>query len=144
MALGSDSNIGRNALDELRTLEWSQRLARGRRNVLGTATDQAVADRLFQIALHGGRSAIGASASADYVTYDTDAGDWELQSRADALSALVFDAAAPRARHVMVGGRWIIRDGQHAEAALIESRYRETLQRLRATLRTGKQPGMNR
>ena len=60
MAIGSDSNIGRNAFDELRMLEWSQRLARGRRNVLSTAAEPAVADRLYQIALHGGRSAIGA------------------------------------------------------------------------------------
>ena len=131
MAIGSDSNIGRNALDELRLLEWSQRLARGRRNVLSTGADPAVADRLYRIALHGGRSAIGAGARADFVTYDTDAGDWELQASEDFLSALVFDAVAPRARQVMVGGRWVIRDGRHAEEAQIEARYRETVQALR-------------
>jgi formimidoylglutamate deiminase len=140
MAIGSDSNIGRNALDELRQLEWSQRLARGRRNVLGTAAEPAVADRLFQIALRGGHSAIGAAARADYVTYDAEAGDWDLQSGDDALSVLVFDAAALRARHVMVGGRWVIRDGRHAQQSEIETRYRETLQRLRPTIRTGKKP----
>ena len=137
MALGSDSNIGRSALDELRLLEWSQRLARGRRNVLGTAAEPAVADRLFRIALHGGRSAIGAAAHADYVTYEGDAGDWDLHPGADALSALVFDAAAPRARQVMIGGRWVIRDGRHAEEEGIEAAYRETLRRLRSIIRTG-------
>jgi formimidoylglutamate deiminase len=138
MAIGSDSNIGRNAFDELRMLEWSQRLARGRRNVLATAAEPAVADRLYQIALHGGRSAIGAGARADFVTYDTDAGDWQLQSSEDYLSALVFDAPAARARHVMCGGRWVIRDGHHAEEAQIEARYRETVQALRTMIRTRK------
>ena len=136
MALGSDSNIGRNALDELRLLEWSQRLARGRRNVLSTAADPAAADRLYRIALHGGRSAIGSGAPADFVTYDTDAGDWELQASEDFLSALVFDTQAPRARQVMVGGRWVIRDGRHAEEAQIEARYRETVQALRTMIGT--------
>ena len=138
MAIGSDSNIGRNSLDELRMLEWSQRLARGRRNVLSTAAEPAAADRLFQVALNGGRSAIGGGARADFVTYDTDAGDWGLQASEDFLSALVFDAAAPRARQVLSGGRWVIRDGRHAEEEQIEARYRETVQALRSTIRTRK------
>ena len=137
MAIGSDSNIGRNALDELRMLEWSQRLARGRRNVLSSASEPAVADRLYRIALQGGRRAIGTTARADFVSYDAGEGDWELQSSDDYLSALVFDAAALRARHVLVGGRWIIRDGVHPEETQIEANYRETLQRLRTQIRTG-------
>ena len=140
MAIGSDSNIGRNALGELRMLEWSQRLARGRRNVLSTAAEPAAADRLYQIALHGGRSAIGAGARADFVTYDTDAGDWQLQGSEDYLSALVFDAPAPRARQVMCAGRWVIRDGRHGEEAQIEARYRETVQALRTMIRTRNTP----
>ena len=142
IAIGSDSNIGRVALNELRQLEWSQRLAQGRRNVLATAQEPAVADRLFRAALRGGRSAVGEvpvpgaapglGFRADFVTYDTEAGDWELQAPGNYLSALTFDAAAPQARQVMVGGRWVIRDGVHAEAAGIESEYRATLQRLAA------------
>lgn len=138
MAIGSDSNIGRNAPDELRALEWSQRLARGRRNVLSSANDPAVADRLFEIALHGGRRAIGAKARADFVTYDAGEGDWDLQASEDYLSTLVFDTGAPRARQVMIGGRWIIRDGMHPGEAQIEAQYRETLQRLRTHIQTGK------
>lgn len=136
MAIGSDSNIGRNSLDELRMLEWSQRLARGRRNVLGTAGEPATADRLFQAALNGGRSAVGAGARADFVTYEKDAGDWELQASDDFLSTLIFDSVAPRARQVLSGGRWLIRDGRHAEEKQIEARYRETVQALRAKIRT--------
>jgi formimidoylglutamate deiminase len=125
-----------NSLAELRMLEWSQRLARGRRNVLGTAAEPAAADRLFHAALHGGRSAIGAGARADFVTYDTEAGDWGLQASEDYLSALVFDAPAPRARQVLSGGRWVIRDGRHAEEEQIEARYRDSVRALRTMIRT--------
>ena len=137
MAIGSDSNIGRSALDELRQLEWSQRLARGRRNVFSGAAESAVADRLFRIAHAGGHRAIGAAsanasaAAADFVTYDAQEGDWNLQSSPEYLSALVFDTVGPRARHVLVGGRWLIRDGIHPEESAIEARYRETIKRLR-------------
>ena len=139
MAIGSDSNIGRSALEELRWLEWSQRLARGRRNLLGSAAEPVTADRLYQRALQGGRSAVGGGARADYVTYGADAGDCGLQAGDDILSALVFDAQAPRARQVMVGGRWVIRDGHHAEETQIEARYRETVQRLRTEILDRKQ-----
>jgi formimidoylglutamate deiminase len=145
IAIGSDSNIARSALGELRQLEWSQRLARGRRNVLATAQAPAVADRLYQLAWTGGLRAIGqaapsgagASQRADFVSYDVDAGDWESQQPDDFLSTLVFDAPAPRAQQVMVRGRWVIRDGVHANEAAIEARYRETLGRLRAIIREG-------
>ena len=73
------------------------------------------------------------------MTYETDAGDCDLQSSEDYLSALVFDAQAPRARQVMVGGRWVIRDGHHAEEVQIEARYRETVQALRILIRTRKE-----
>ena len=137
MAIGSDSNIGRSSIDELRQLEWSQRLARGRRNVFSVATEPAVADRLLRITHAGGQHAIGAAGGADFVTYDGQVGDWELQASADYLGSLVFDSAAPRARQVLVGGRWVIRDGAHPEEAEIELRYRETIGRLRRDIQSG-------
>lgn len=134
LAIGSDSNVGRSALEELRLLEWSQRLARGRRNLLASSSEPATADRLYRLALHGGRSAVGGGARADYVTYDGAAGDCGLQADDDVLSALVFDSRAPQAQQVMVGGRWVIRDGRHAEEARIEAQYRETVRTLRAAM----------
>lgn len=137
-AIGSDSNIGRSASAELRLLEWTQRLTRGQRNVLATPDEPVVADRLYAAALRGGRRATGDSVSAggvlraDFVTYEPEPGDWLAHAPRDYLSALVFDGAAPRARQVMVGGSWVIRDGHHPQETAIEERYREALQRLLA------------
>jgi formimidoylglutamate deiminase len=139
LAIGSDSNIGCNALRELRQLEWAQRLLRGRRNVLATAAEPAVADRLYAAVLQGGWTALGRDgglARADFVTFDANEGDWQQLPPEYYLSALVFGANAPLARHVMVGGRWVIRDGRHAQEAEIDARYRATLERLKLPLRT--------
>jgi formimidoylglutamate deiminase len=140
MAIGSDSNVGRNAAAELRLLEWTQRHTRGRRNVLATESEPVVADRLYAAALRGGRRAMGESPAgeitrqrADFVTFEPAPGDWLAHEPRDYLSALVFDDAAARAQQVMVGGRWVIRDGHHAREAEIESAYCEALQRLHSS-----------
>jgi formimidoylglutamate deiminase len=144
LAIGSDSNIGCNGLRELRQLEWAQRLLRGRRNVLASGSEPAVADRLFRAVLQGGWAALGRAAGkvrgdlgrADFVTFDSSEGDWPQLPPEYYLSALVFGTAPPLARQVMVGGRWVIRDGRHAQDAEIDARYRATLERLKLPLRT--------
>lgn len=143
LAIGSDSNIARSALAELRTLEWGLRLKHGRRNVLASSSEPAVADRLFRAVLQGGWHALGAAPSpaalegtrADFVSFDADEGDWRDGPPENFLSALVFGAAAPEARDVMVAGRWVIREGVHAAEISIDERYRATLQRLKEPLR---------
>ncbi|HEY1724043.1 MAG TPA: formimidoylglutamate deiminase [Steroidobacteraceae bacterium] len=143
LAIGSDSNIGRSACVELRQLEWALRLLRGRRNVLSTTTEPAVADRLYRSVLDGGWRAAGqgsparasAPGRADFVTFDNDEGDWPQLPPAYYLSALVFGAQAPLARQVMVAGRWVIRDGRHAQQAQIDADYRAALERVGQPLR---------
>lgn len=133
LAIGSDSNVCCNAFAELRLLEWSQRLRHERRNVLASAADPSVADRLYRIALAGGRASLGGHSglmSADFVTFDDDAGNWREQPPENWLSALVFGCGEPRARHVMVNGHWRIRDGAHEHEAEIEHEYRAALSRL--------------
>jgi formimidoylglutamate deiminase len=143
LAIGSDSNIGCNAWGELRQLEWALRLLRGRRNVLASSSEPMVADRLYRSVLLGGWGALGRPGPAgsdlgraDFVTFDSSEGDWPQLPPEYYLSALVFGSMAPFARQVMVGGRWIIRDGRHAQEAEIDARYRATLERLKLPLRS--------
>jgi formimidoylglutamate deiminase len=137
IAIGSDSNVGRNACAELRLLEWTMRLAHRQRNVLSSAEQPAVAERIYAAAWRGGQRAQGigqndgaAGQRADFVTYDLNDGDCLLQQPRDFLSALVFDSPAPCAQQVMVGGKWVIRDGRHENETEIEMRYCRAVQRL--------------
>lgn len=141
LAIGSDSNVCCNAFAELRLLEWSQRLLHQRRNVLASSTEPSVADRLYRTALVGGWNSLGRPErksskllSADFVTFDDSAGNWRDQPAGNWLSALVFGCGEPMARHVMAGGRWLIRDGVHESEAEIELAYRAALSRLRPRL----------
>ena len=102
-----------------------------------------MADRLYRAVLQGGWGALGRSGPAgselgraDFVTFDSSEGDWPQLPPEYFLSALVFGSMAPVARQVMVGGRWVIRDGRHAQEAEIDARYRATLERLKLPLRT--------
>lgn len=149
IAIGSDSNVACQALGELRQLEWSERLRREQRNVLASAVEIAVADRLYAAVLAGSWRAVGQGAlpgadgarpwraagqRADFVTYDATTGEWAQHPPHNYLASLVFAATPPQPRDVMVGGRWVIRDGQHAAERQIDARYRATLQRLAPAL----------
>ena len=142
LAIGSDSNIGRNPYAELRQLEWALRLKTGRRNVLASVEQPAVADHLYAAVLAGGWRAVGrpvpgaVGTAADFATFDALAGDAAPEEPENYLSALVFDIPAPSARQIMVGGRWLIRDGVHREQERIDSDYRAVIARLAAPLRS--------
>lgn len=137
LAIGSDSNVCCNAFTELRVLEWSHRLLHQRRNVLASTAEPSVADRLYHRVLAGSFNSLGKPAprngealSADFVTFDDSAGNWRDHPRENWLSALVFGCGEPAARHVMAGGRWLIRDGVHENEAEIELAYRAALSRI--------------
>ena len=41
------------------------------------------------------------------------------------MDAFIFCGGERTVKHVMVGGKWIVRDGRHPDEAAIESRYRQ-------------------
>ncbi|MBW8860729.1 MAG: formimidoylglutamate deiminase, partial [Caulobacter sp.] len=74
--IGSDSNVLIDAAEELRTLEYAQRLTRRARNVLARAPGGSTGGDLFRAAVSGGAQALGVvgglrhGRSADFVTLD--------------------------------------------------------------------------
>ena len=130
--IGSDSNVLIGVGDELRQLEYSQRLERRARNVLarpGSSNGRA----LFDAALAGGARALGAptgriapGADADLVSLDenhpTLAG-----KRGDAiLDAWIF-AAGARVDCVWARGKKRVEGGRHHLRDEIAARYRRTM-----------------
>ncbi len=139
LGIGSDSNTIVDPFAELRQLEWSQRLARLERNVL--ADDRIPVGRaMYARAAAGGARAvaqpIGAIAPgcrADLVVLD--GGHPALAGLpADGwLEAAIFGPCPRPVRDVMVGGRWVVRDGRHPREAAVLARYRTAI----APLATG-------
>ena len=130
LAIGSDSHISINPFEELRWLEYGQRLATQTRNVT-SFRGAHVGRELFERAVEGGAQASGQpiaglrrAAPADLVAlYDDDpmlAGHGD-ESR---LDALVFSGYRLPIEGVMVHGEWLVADGEHRSGAATRDAFR--------------------
>lgn len=129
--IGTDSNILISAADELKALEYIQRLVRRARNVLAPPHG-STGRRLFDAALAGGNRALGLSAPgiapgapADLVALDAASPALALAKDDALLDAWIF-AGAPIAS-VWRAGRRIVADGRHVARAALAGRYRQAL-----------------
>jgi formimidoylglutamate deiminase len=136
LALGSDSHVTRSWAEELRCLEYGQRLALRRRNVAAApeADRASTAERLFERTLAGGAAAAGETAwglvaggRADALVVDR--GDDALLGIEPGrlLDAIVFSSPGRPWRDVMVAGRWAIVDHAHPRAAAIAAGFEQAM-----------------
>jgi formimidoylglutamate deiminase len=139
MTIGSDSQVSRDALEELRWLEYGQRLRLRRRNVAAApeSGEPSTAARLFSLAVAGGAAAAGeklwglqAGARADALVLDARDAPLLGMPAAHWLDALVFSAPGRPWRDVLVGGRWVVRDHEHPNADAIARRFEGAMQEL--------------
>lgn len=114
LAVGSDSQVVRGWAEELRWLEYGQRLVLRQRNVAAEpGREPASAARLFERALRGGAAAAGferwgleRGARADLLVVDTDEAALAGLPGTHLLDGIVFAAPARPFARVMVAGRW--------------------------------------
>jgi formimidoylglutamate deiminase len=134
--IGTDSNTAISPTQELRLLDYTQRLTHRARNVL-TPPNLSTGRHLWNEATRGGAQAldraIGALAPghrADIIILDPS--HPALTGRTDdaILDAMIFAAATPCITDVIVGGRQIVRDGQHIAHRDIVERWHRTAARL--------------
>lgn len=119
--IGSDSHVTVDAVDELRMLEYSQRLATGQRNVVASAGEPHVGTAMTLAAVAGGAAAAGrsirgldAGQRADFVELDSAHPLLDGLPGADALDAAVFARGLrPPVATVFVGGRTVVAAGRH-------------------------------
>lgn len=137
--VGSDSHISQSPIEELRWLEYGQRLQRQRRNIAVSASQRQVGDFLWQGALQGGAQAAGrplgaleVGKRADLIVPDADHPNLCALALDEVLGSLIFNGNDNLVRHVMVGGQWVVRSGRHAAQEAIAARFRQTLTELGA------------
>jgi formiminoglutamate deiminase len=135
--IGSDSNVLIDAAEELRLLEYGQRLTRQARNVLTEQQRPSTGAALFAGALSGGATALGqttaglvAGAPADIVGLDADHPSLVGRSGDALLDAWIFAARAGAVQRVWRHGRKVVEAGRHLDRDAIARRYRETLTRV--------------
>lgn len=114
-SIGSDSHVTRSWREELRLLEYSQRLTLRQRNVAArSAVRESSGAALFQGALEGGSAAAGLPLGglapgqrADFVVVDEGSPALLGVPPGDLLDALVFSSPEARLSQVFVAGRCV-------------------------------------
>ncbi len=141
--IGSDSNIRLDAAEELRQLEYSQRLTQRARNVLAGAGGVSTGRHLFDAALAGGRQALhclgGAAAaglqtgaSLDLVTLRADDPALIARREDQLLDGWIFSGGRAAIDCVWRAGVRVVSNGRHRERDAILTRYAKALRRLLA------------
>jgi formimidoylglutamate deiminase len=138
IGIGSDSHISVSVVEELRWLEYGQRLMTKHRNVSASARTPSTGETLFGRALAGGASAAGGGigdasrlgARADLVVLDDDSPLLAGRVPAQVIDSWLFAGNASLVRDVMVAGKWVVRAFRHRDEERIAARYRAVVERL--------------
>ena len=136
--IGSDSHVSQSPIEELRWLEYGQRLQHRQRNIAHVPAQRSVADFLWQAALSGGAQAAGRRVGAletgrraDLLVLDANHPNLDGVDHAEVLGRLVFSGNDNLVRDVLCGGRWVVQAGRHKAQDAIAGRYRQALKDLR-------------
>jgi len=137
--IGTDSHVGTSPVEELRWLDYGARLTSRLRNACGLAPGSSIGASLLQAALDGGAQASGQPVGriepgmrADLVALDLDHHCLVGRSGDALVDAWLFSGNANPVRHVMVDGRWVVRDGHHPAAGRAAERFRAVQRTLAA------------
>ncbi|MFN4015264.1 MAG: formimidoylglutamate deiminase [Reyranella sp.] len=134
--VGSDSNVLIDAAEELRLLEYGQRLSLRTRNAMAQASTPSVGRSLFDAALAGGAQALGAPASlavghsADLVSLKTDDEKLVYRRGDQWLDAWIFAGGRRTVDCVWRAGARLVSGGWHIHRESIGRRYRQALQKV--------------
>jgi formimidoylglutamate deiminase len=141
ICVGSDSQSSVCPAEELRWMEYQQRLHKKRRGVLLDKGEAHVGTRLWRDAAQHGAQAVGSPAGtlvvgrrADWLVLDAAHPSMAGAPAEFALDHLLFAGGSAAIRDVMVGGHWVIKDRRHE----LEDSVREPFAQL---MRRYRQPG---
>ena len=133
LAVGSDSNVRISVTEELRLLEYNERMSSGHRNVL-TDPDSTCGKFLYQHAAQSGATALGQAVGvlqpgsrADFLVLDN---KHELVSGRHpdvALDSWVFAGDKSMLDSVWVAGQCVVQQGIHHAESSIKSAFSKTL-----------------
>jgi formimidoylglutamate deiminase len=136
IAIGSDSNIRISLSEELRTLDYSQRLRDHSRAALATF-EKSTARRLLDEICIGGAQAAGRQSGtiatgnwADLMALDMNHVDLEGKTGDTLLDCYVFAGDDRMVADVWSAGRHVVKDGEHIRRREIVQAYRRTMRAL--------------
>lgn len=135
--IGSDSHVSLDVVEELRWLEYGQRLRDRRRNRMVAGEDRSVGDLLYRQALAGGAQACGVKMGqlapgfrADWLVLADDAMLGTTPEKS-LLNRWLFAGHRGQIQDVFVAGRQVIQQGVHAQQQQIDAAFRAAVEGLK-------------
>ena len=128
--IGSDSHVSVSPVEELRWLEYGQRLVTRHRNIAVTAHSPSVGETLLRGVQDSAVDATGFGHATDEVLLDAAAPALAGATADDVVDRWLFAGNRPLVKQVRVAGRTVVSEGRHVEGEAIARRYGETLRRL--------------
>jgi formimidoylglutamate deiminase len=137
--IGSDSNVRISLSEEIRMLEYSQRLGLKARAVL--ADQRSVGRLVFDGMVQGGAQAAGRNTGAimagkwaDLVALDCSGPDMAGRSGDRLLDTFAFAGDDRMVRHLWSAGRHIVQNGRHVARDTVRARFAAVMARLATVL----------
>ncbi len=136
-AIGSDSHISVSPVEELRWLEYGQRLVSKARTIVKTPEITSVGAALWDKALSGGAQSMGRLSGrievgkrADLLVLDEGLPAMAGKVRDHILDSMIFAGNDNPIKDVMVGGRWMVKDRHHKRQEKTFERYCKVIRKL--------------
>ena len=137
IAIGSDSHITVSPAEDLRMLEYSQRLRDLTRNALASGPGQSTGRTLYEAALKGGgvsmtqpMGAIAPGYRADITVLDDSHPSLIGRAGDVVLDTWIFSGGNACVKDVFVGGAQVVQDRHHVSEDRIASKFRSAVKRL--------------
>lgn len=137
IAIGSDSHITVSPAEDLRMLEYSQRLRDLTRNALAGGPNRSTGRNLFDAALKGGAQsmcqpvgAIAVGKRCDIAVLDADHPLLMGRNGDAALDTWIFSGGNALVKDVFVGGKHLVKDRRHIAEETIARNFRAAIARL--------------
>jgi formimidoylglutamate deiminase len=135
--IGTDSNVSVSMIEELRILEYGQRLLRQERAIAKTYDEPSVGAFLYQQSLLGGAQALGRNTGsieigkrADFIALDKDTPTLLYKDDHRIMDAMIFAGNKNPIRHVIVGGQQVVKDYIHVAEEEIFTKYKKVIKKL--------------
>lgn len=130
--VGSDSHVSVSPVEELRWLEYGQRLIRQRRNIASTPKCPSVAQTLLQGIWESAATATGFFACDDPIELDAGIPALIGATEQDIADRWLFAGNRNAIKTVQVGDKVLVRDGVHIAREAIAANYRKAVAELLA------------
>ena len=141
IAIGSDSHISVSVIEELRLLEYGQRLIHQKRNISVDDDEIHTGANLYRKALQGSvnvsgfdNGAIEIGKRADIIVLDEQSPLLQGGGKRNVIDQFIFSGNSTPIKEVFVAGRNVISNYKHQNEDQIVQRYKAVMKRIQKTL----------